>query len=90
VFVESEERLPGLLGLQAYLPPGVAIAIGQRLEAKAAEWAIIERAAVHHSSLDGADLMPACGDGNDGVLPAGCSGVGPIDGVAADEGAAHG
>ncbi|BEP12018.1 hypothetical protein acdb102_03290 [Acidothermaceae bacterium B102] len=79
--VDTEERVPGLLGLAAYLPPGIAIAVGQRLEAKAAQWAAVERAAVHHSGLDGVELTPADGDGDGGFEAAPWSGVGPVDGV---------
>jgi Domain of unknown function (DUF222) len=43
-YVETEEREPGLLGVQAYLPPGQAIAVGRRLARKAAEFALDDRA----------------------------------------------
>ena len=80
-YVDTQERLPGLLGLQAYLPPGIAVAVDQRLEQKATEWAAVERAAVHHSGLDGAELAPAEGDGDGGYEASPWSGVGPVDGV---------
>ena len=81
VWVDTEQRTPGLLGLHADLPPTLAIAIDQRLNHKADEWAAHERAATHHSPLDSATLTPAPGDGDDGLLQAGGSGVGPADGV---------
>jgi hypothetical protein len=55
VTVDSEPSEPGLLGLHAYLPPEITVAIREALEAKAAEFAKSDRAARDQASQDGAE-----------------------------------
>ena len=75
VEVETQEREEGLLGLHAYLPPGVVLAIHQRLEQKAAEWAALERAALSGTGKGVPRTAPPPGpDGEPSDVP-------PDDGV---------
>ena len=55
VTVESEPSEVGLLGLHAYLPPEITVAVREALEAKAAEFARADRAARDQARRDGVE-----------------------------------